>query len=225
MKLLIVEDEKAISESISAYFRGEEFLCDTAYDYHSAMEKIHMNEYVCILLDITLPNGNGLDILKELKEMDKADGIIIISARNSLDDKIQGLQIGADDYLAKPFHLSELGARVAAIIRRRSFGGKNKIMLDRLVLDISKKSLKLKDEEISLTRKEYDLLLYFIGNKNKVVTKEAIVEHLWGSYIEMADSYDFIYAHIKNLRKKLVQAGCPDYIKVAYGMGYKFMIH
>jgi DNA-binding response OmpR family regulator len=225
MKLLIIEDEKEISESISAYFIGEEFLCDTADDYHSAIEKIHLNEYVCILLDITLPNGNGLDILKELKEMDKADGIIIISARNSLDDKIQGLETGADDYLTKPFHLSELGARVAAIIRRRSFGGKNKIMLDRLVLDISKKSLKLKDEEVPLTRKEYDLLLYFISNKNKVVTKEAIVEHLWGSYIEMADSYDFIYAHIKNLRKKLVQAGCPDYIKVAYGMGYKFMIH
>jgi DNA-binding response OmpR family regulator len=225
MKLLIIEDEKEISESISAYFIGEEFLCDIADDYHSAMEKIHLNEYVCILLDITLPNGNGLDILRELKEMDKADGIIIISARNSLDDKIQGLQIGADDYLAKPFHLSELGARVAAIIRRRSFGGKNKIMLDRLVLDIYRKSLKLKDEEVPLTRKEYDLLLYFISNKNKVVTKEAIVEHLWGSYIEMADSYDFIYAHIKNLRKKLVQAGCPDYIKVAYGMGYKFMIH
>ncbi|MDN5288453.1 MAG: transcriptional regulator [Mucilaginibacter sp.] len=225
MKLLIVEDEKEISESISAYFRDEEFLCDTTADYHSAMEKIHLNEYVCILLDINLPNGNGLDILKALREMDKADGVMIISARNSLDDKIQGLETGADDYLAKPFHLSELGARVAAIIRRRSFGGKNKIVLDRLVLDISKKSLKLKDEEVPLTRKEYDLLLYFIGNKNKVVTKEAIVEHLWGSYIEMADSYDFIYAHIKNLRKKLVQAGCPDYIKVAYGMGYKFVIH
>jgi DNA-binding response OmpR family regulator len=224
MKLLIIEDEKEISDSICLYFANEEFLCDTAYDYHTAVEKIHLNEYVCIILDITLPSGSGLDILKELKEMEKADGIIIISARNSLDDKIKGLQTGADDYLAKPFHLSELGARVAAIIRRRSFEGKNKIILDRLVLDIFKKSLKLNDEDIPLTRKEYELLLYFISNKNKVVTKEAIVEHLWGSYIDMADSYDFIYAHIKNLRKKLVQAGCPDYIKVAYGMGYKFTI-
>jgi DNA-binding response OmpR family regulator len=224
MKLLIIEDEKEISDSICLYFANEEFLCDTAYDYHTAIEKIHLNEYVCIILDITLPSGSGLDILKELKEMEKADGIIIISARNSLDDKIKGLQTGADDYLAKPFHLSELGARVAAIIRRRSFEGKNKIILDHLVLDIFKKSLKLNDEEIPLTRKEYELLLYFISNKNKVVTKEAIVEHLWGSYIDMADSYDFIYAHIKNLRKKLVQAGCPDYIKVAYGMGYKFTI-
>jgi DNA-binding response OmpR family regulator len=225
MKLLIIEDEKEISDSISQYFAGEEFLCDTAYDYHSAIEKIHLNEYVCILLDITLPNGNGLDILKELKAMGKAEGVIIISARNSMDDKIKGLQTGADDYLAKPFHLPELSARVTSIIRRRSFGGQNQIVLDHLVLDIFNKSLKLKDEEIPLTRKEYELLLYFLGNKNKVVTKEAIVEHLWGSYIEMADSYDFIYAHIKNLRKKLVQAGCPDYIKVAYGMGYKFTIH
>jgi DNA-binding response OmpR family regulator len=225
MKLLIIEDEKEISDSISQYFAGDDFLCDTAYDYHSAMEKIHLNEYVCIILDITLPHGNGLDILKELKKMEKADGVIIISARNSLDDKIIGLQTGADDYLAKPFHLPELGARVGAIIRRRSFEGKNKIAIDRLVLDLSKKSLLLDDKEIPLTRKEYDLLLYFISNKNKVVTKEAIVEHLWGSYIEMADNYDFIYAHIKNLRKKLMQAGCPDYIKVVYGMGYKFTIH
>jgi len=225
MKLLIIEDEKGLSDSISQYFADEDFLCDVAYDCHSAIEKIHLNEYVCIILDITLPHGNGLDILKELKKMEKADGVIIISARNSLDDKIVGLQTGADDYLAKPFHLPELGARVGAIIRRRSFEGKNKISIDRLVLDLSKKSLLSDDKEIPLTRKEYDLLLYFISNKNKVVTKEAIVEHLWGSHIEMADNYDFIYAHIKNLRKKLIQAGCPDYIKVAYGMGYKFTIH
>jgi DNA-binding response OmpR family regulator len=225
MKLLVIEDEREISESICQYFAGEDFLCETAFDYRAAIEMINLNEYVCILLDITLPNGNGLDILKELKKMEKADGVIIISARNSMDDKIKGLETGADDYLVKPFHLPELGARVASIIRRRSFGGKSQITLDHLVLDVFKKTLKLKDEDIPLTRKEYELLLYFIGNKNKVVTKEAIVEHLWGSHIDMLDNYDFIYAHIKNLRKKLVQAGCPDYIKVAYGLGYKFTIH
>jgi DNA-binding response OmpR family regulator len=224
MKLLIVEDEKEISDSIRSYFANEDFLCEMAYDYSTAMEMIHLNEYVCIILDITLPKGSGLDVLKELKRMDKADGVIILSARNSLDDKIAGLQTGADDYLSKPFHLPELGARVSAIIRRRSFGGKNTITLDHLVLDVFKKTLKMGDEEIALTRKEYELLVYFISNKNRVVTKEAIVEHLWGSDMEMADSYDFIYAHIKNLRKKLVMAGCPDYIKVAYGMGYKFTI-
>jgi DNA-binding response OmpR family regulator len=222
MKLLVVEDEKQISDSICAYFAGEDFLCETAYDYYSALEKIHLNEYVCILLDITLPNGSGLDILKELKKMEKADGVIIISARNSIDDKISGLQTGADDYIVKPFHLAELGARVGSIIRRRSFGGKSHITLDHLVLDLSKKALLLDDVEVALTKKEYDLLLYFISNKNKVVTKEAIVEHLWGSAIDMADNYDFIYAHIKNLRKKLIQAGCADHIKVVYNMGYKF---
>ncbi len=224
MKLLIIEDERELSESICAYFADDDFLCETAYDYYSASEKIHLNEYVCILLDITLPNGSGLDILKELKAMEKTDGVIIISARNSLDDKIKGLQTGADDYLTKPFHLAELGARVAAIIRRKSFGGKSKIVLDKLVLDVFQKSLTLGDQEIYLTRKEYELLLYFIGNKNKVVTKEAIVEHLWGSQMDTLDNFDFIYAHIKNLRKKLILAGCPDYIKAAYGMGYRFAI-
>lgn len=224
MKVLVVEDERDISDSICEYLANEEFLCEAAYDYHSAMEKIHLYEYVCIILDITLPHGSGLDILKALKEMQKAEGVIIISARNSLDDRIAGLKSGADDYLVKPFHLPELSARVAAIIRRRLFEGKNYITLDKLVLDIFKKSLKLDEVEIPLTRKEYELLLYFISNKNKVVTKEAIVEHLWGSEMDMADSYNFIYSHIKNLRKKLIQAGSPDYIKVVYGMGYKFSI-
>jgi DNA-binding response OmpR family regulator len=222
MKLLIIEDEKEISNSICSYFAKDDFLCDTAYDYQTAVERINLYEYVCIILDLTLPNGNGLDLLKELKFLGKSEGVIIISARNSIDDKIKGLETGADDYLSKPFHLPELGARVASIIRRRSFDGKNKIIIDQLVLDIFKKTLTLKDKDIPLTRKEYELLLYFISNKNKVVTKEAIVEHLWGSYIDTADNYDFIYAHIKNLRKKLVSADCPDYIKVVYGMGYKF---
>ncbi|MDB5060844.1 MAG: response regulator transcription factor [Mucilaginibacter sp.] len=222
MKLLIIEDEKEISNSICSYFAKDDFLCDTAYDYDTAVERINLYEYVCIILDLTLPNGSGLDLLKEIKSLNKSEGVIIISARNSIDDKIKGLETGADDYLSKPFHLPELGARVASIIRRRSFDGKNKVIIDQLVLDIFKKTLKLQDKDIPLTRKEYELLLYFISNKNKVVTKEAIVEHLWGSYIDTADNYDFIYAHIKNLRKKLVSAGCPDYIKVVYGMGYKF---
>ena len=224
MKILIIEDEKELSESISKYLSTEQFTCEAAYDYHSAVEKIHLNEYSCIILDITLPNGNGLDILKELKAMDKADGVLIVSARNSMDDKIIGLNTGADDYLAKPFHLPELGARVSAIIRRKSFGGRNQIKVGDLLLDIQDKSLKFKNEPIALTRKEYELLLYLLSNKNRVVTKEAIVEHLWGDDIDMADSYDFIYSHIKNLRKKMMNAGSPDYIKAVYGMGYKFIM-
>lgn len=224
MKLLIIEDEKELSDSIKKYLSTEQFICEAVYDYDSAIEKIHLNEYSCIILDITLPKGSGLDILKELKTLNKAEGVLIISARNSFDDKITGLNSGADDYLAKPFHLPELGARVSAIIRRKSFGGRNQIVVDDLVLDIQEKSLKFRDVRVILTRKEYELLLYLLSNQNKVVTKEAIVEHLWGDHIDMADSYDFIYSHIKNLRKKMMNAGSPDYIKAVYGMGYKFTL-
>ncbi|MDB5121528.1 MAG: DNA-binding response OmpR family regulator [Sphingobacteriales bacterium] len=224
MKILIVEDEKKLADSIRTYLANEQFTCEVAYDYYEAIEKIQLYEYACIILDITLPNGNGLDILKELKQEKKADGVLIVSAKNSLDDKVKGLKIGADDYLTKPFHLPELAARVSSIIRRKSFEGNNQIALDGLTLDLSDRTLKYNEEIIALTRKEYDLLVYFISNKNRVVTKEAIVEHLWGDDIDMADSYDFIYSHIKNLRKKLMQAGCPDYIKAVYGMGYRFNI-
>jgi len=224
MKILIVEDEKELSDSISKYLSSEQFTCEAAYDYNSAIEKISLNEYSCVILDITLPYGNGLDVLKELKAMDKTEGVLIVSARNSLDDKIMGLNTGADDYLAKPFHLPELVARVSAIIRRKSFGGRNQIKVGELILDLQDKQLKFKNESIPLTRKEYELLLYLVSNKNRVVTKEAIVEHLWGNDIDMADSYDFIYSHIKNLRKKMMSAGCADYIKAVYAMGYKFMI-
>lgn len=225
MKILIIEDEKKLADNICSYLSSEQFTCEVAYDYQEATEKIHVYEYACIVLDITLPQGSGLDILRELKKARKTEGVLIISAKNSLDDKIMGLSIGADDYLTKPFHLPELAARISAIVRRKSFGGNNEIVLDELTLDLSDRTLKSKDEIISLTRKEYDLLLYFLSNKNMVVTKEAIVEHLWGDEIDMADSYDFIYSHIKNLRKKIMQAGCPDYIKAVYGMGYRFVYH
>jgi DNA-binding response OmpR family regulator len=225
MKILIIEDERKLADNICSYLSSEQFTCEVAYDYYEAIEKIHVYEYACIILDITLPHGSGLDILKELKKEKKAEGVLIVSAKNSLDDKVMGLTIGADDYLTKPFHLPELAARVSAIVRRKSFEGNNVIALDDLTLDLADRTLKSKDEIIPLTRKEYDLLLYFVSNKNRVITKEAIVEHLWGDEIDMADSYDFIYSHIKNLRKKLMQAGCPDYIKAVYGMGYRFIYH
>jgi DNA-binding response OmpR family regulator len=222
MKLLIIEDQQELSDSIRTYLTYEQFTCEVAYDYYMALEKIDLYDYACIILDINLPLGNGLTILKELRESNKADGVLIISARNSLDDKVLGLNLGADDYLTKPFHMPELAARIAAIIRRKSFDGKNKIVIDRLTLNIQDKIVRHADTDIDLTKKEYDLLVYFVANRNKVVTKEAIVEHLWGDSIDIADNYDFIYTHIKNLRKKLMQAGCPDYIRAVYGMGYKF---
>jgi DNA-binding response OmpR family regulator len=222
MKVLIIEDEKALSESIFAYLNSEQYVCEIAADFSSAITKTDQYDYACIILDINLPGGSGLDILKELKKNRKADGVLIISARNSLDDRLNGLNAGADDYLSKPFHMSELAARVAAIIRRKSFHGNNNVKFEELDLDVLFKTVKVNDRIVELTRKEYDLLLYFISNKNKVINKAAIAEHLWGDNMDMADSYDFIYTHIKNLRRKLIQAGSRDYVKSVYGMGYKF---
>jgi DNA-binding response OmpR family regulator len=225
MKVLVIEDEKELSKSICQYLSAEYFITETAFDFDTAMEKISLYDYACIILDITLPNGNGLEILKELKANNKADGVIIISAKNSLDDKVLGLKSGADDYLTKPFHLPELGARVTAIIRRKSFSGNNEITLDDLQINLNEKQALLFGKELDLTKKEYELLLYFISNKNKVISKAAIAEHLWGDDMDLADNYDFIYTHIKNLRKKMLQLGSPDYIKSIYGMGYKFSLN
>ena len=222
MKILIIEDEKGLRESIEEYFTEAGNICETASTYTEAISKVSLYRYDCILLDITLPGGSGIDILKVIKEKDHPDGILIISAKNSLDDRLEGLDLGADDYLVKPFHLSELRARVTAIIRRKSFNGNNLLQFHELTIDLLAKSVKVKNLLIKLTRKEYALLLYFIANKGKVVSKNAIAEHLWGDGIDMANNFDFIYSHIKNLRKKLMEGGCADYIHAAYGMGYKF---
>ncbi len=222
MKILIVEDEKALSELISTYLGSQQYVCEIASDYSTAIKKITHYDYACIILDINLPDGSGLDILKELKASKKAEGVLIVSARNSLDDKLTGLNSGADDYLIKPFHLPELAARVSAIIRRKSFEGNNILKFEELQLDVSSKTTYVNGRILDLTRKEYDLLLYFITNRNKVISKGAIAEHLWGDNMDIADSYDFIYTHIKNLRKKLISAGAMDYVKSVYGMGYKF---
>jgi DNA-binding response OmpR family regulator len=224
MKVLVIEDEKELSDSICTYLANEQFVCERAFDYGSSMEKILLYDYACIVLDVNLPGGSGLDILKELKTQNKTDGVLIISARNSLDDKVFALKTGADDYLTKPFHLPELAARVSAIIRRKSFEGKNDITFNELKLDLGEKNVRVNSNPVDLTRKEYELLLYFITNKNRVISKNAIAQHLWGDNMDLADSYDFIYTHIKNLRKKLIQAGASDYIKSVYGMGYKFSV-
>ena len=222
MRLLIIEDEIELSKSICSYMEKNNFICEASYDFSDAIQKIGNRNYECILLDINLPQGNGLTLLKEMKGMGRPGGVLIISAKNSLNDKLDGFSFGADDYLTKPFHLPELSARVASILRRKYFGGQNRVVTDDLTIEIQDKIVYWKNRPIDLTRKEYELLLYFTANKNKVVTKEAIVEHLWGDHIDMNDNYDFIYTHIKNLRKKLIQKGCHDYIKAIYGMGYKF---
>jgi DNA-binding response OmpR family regulator len=222
VKILIIEDETGLRDSIEAYFTGEDSVCETAKDFTSAMAKVSVYRYDCIILDLTLPQGSGLDIIKHLKANQFNDGILIISAKNSLDDRLTGLDLGADDYLTKPFHLSELKSRVTAIVRRRSFNGNNLLKFNEIDIDLAAKTVKINDQLVKFTRKEYSLLLYFIANKGKVVSKSAIAEHLWGDSIDIADNFDFIYSHIKNIRKKLVEAGGKDYIYAAYGMGYKF---
>jgi DNA-binding response OmpR family regulator len=222
LKILIIEDEEGLRESIEEYFSESGNVCESASSYQSALAKINIYRYDCILLDISLPDGNGMDVLKSLKENNHADGVLIISAKNSLDDRLNGLNLGADDYLVKPFHLSELKARVTAIIRRKTFNGSNLLLFNEITIDLLAKEVKVDNAPVKLTRKEYALLLYFIANKGKVVSKNAIAEHLWGDGIDMANNFDFIYSHIKNIRKKLMEAGCKDYIQAAYGMGYKF---
>lgn len=222
MKILIIEDEKVIRESIVTYMTDERYLCEIAVDYPSALEKIEMYDYDCILLDITLPGGNGLSLLKELKSMNRLDGVLIISARNAIDDRVEGLNLGADDYLTKPFHLSELSARVAAIIRRKQFEGNNEIQFNEITIDTFAKTVAIHKTPLELTRREFDLILFFVTNKNRVISKNAIAEHLWGDEMDSIDNFDFIYTHIKNLRKKLTDSGCVDYIHSIYGMGYKF---
>jgi DNA-binding response OmpR family regulator len=224
MKILVIEDEKELANDIAAYLADEDYHCEHAYSFKEAIDKIDRHDYDCILLDIMLPGGDGLRVLEELKAQNKKDGVIIISAKNSVEDKIQGLQTGADDYLAKPFYLPELAARVYSVIRRKHFGNTNNIIQNELKIDLLAKTVSVHRAEVILTRKEFDLLLYFVSNKNKVISKAALAEHLSGDVADMFDNYDFVYAHIKNLKKKLTDAGCGSYLKTLYGSGYKWNI-
>ncbi|MFN0275679.1 MAG: response regulator transcription factor [Chitinophagales bacterium] len=222
MKILLIEDEEHLADSIINFLKKEGFLCEWAKNFKSADEKIDIYEYECALVDITLPDGNGLDTIRALKETKPKTGIIIISAKNSLDDKINGLELGADDYITKPFHLAELNARIKSVIRRKSFEGNKIIHANDIRIYTESQEVFVNEKLISLTKKEYTLLLFFIANKNRVLTKESIAEHLWGDDADNADTFDFIYSHIKNLRKKITDAGGDDAIRSVYGMGYKF---
>jgi DNA-binding response OmpR family regulator len=222
MKILIIEDEQEIAQSIKDYFKTNGIQCETAHNYALALNKIDSYDYDCILLDLMLPDGDGFDILRALKSKNKTEGVIIISAKETLDTRIEGFNLGADDYLTKPFHLSELLVRMQALIRRKNFQGNNNIIFNEITIDILSKTVTVNDKKIDFTKKEIDLLLFLIGNNNKVLSKGAIAEHLSGDMADMLDNHDFIYAHIKNLKKKLNTAGSGDYIKTIYGLGYKW---
>jgi DNA-binding response OmpR family regulator len=221
MKILIVEDEIDLLNAISEFLIKQGYICELADHFELADEKLSIYEYDVILLDITLPDGNGLELFKSIKEHNPKAGVIIISARNSLDDKVNGLDLGADDYMTKPFQLNELNSRIKAILRRRKFEGSNQVKFNEITIDTDAKLLFIHESRIDLTKKEYDLLLFLLVNKNRVLTKEAIAEHLWNDNIDMADNYDFIYTHMNAIRKKIKAAGGKDYVKTVYGMGYK----
>lgn len=222
MKILLVEDEIEMQKSIKQYLGLEKNIVEVASDFDAAYEKIHLYDYDCVLLDITLPNGNGLDLIKTIKSTKPKTGIIIISAKNSFDDKIDGLNLGADDYLPKPFYLPELNARIKALIRRNNFEGADTIIINEIILYPDERKILIHSSPVNLTSKEFDILVYFIANKNRVIQKNALVEHLWGDNADQFDNFDFIYNHVKNLRKKLLAANCTDYIQSIYGIGYSF---
>ena len=222
MKLLIVEDEPDLREEIRAFLEKENFICETAASFNEADEKLAVYHYDVALVDITLPGGSGLQLIGNLKKLNADTGIIIISAKNSLDDKLTGLDLGADDYMTKPFHLSELNARVKAVLRRRKFDGAIQIVFNEIELQPDEGIVKVSGKNLVLTKKEFEMLLFFISNKNRLLTRESIAEHLWGDNIDLADNFDFIYTHINNLRKKIMKNGGKDYIKTIYGIGYKF---
>ncbi len=222
MKLLLIEDEIELAKSIQQFLNQNDFVCEWVNNLSSAKEKIYVYEYDCILLDLMLPDGNGFDLLKELKKNNKTEGVIIISARELLETRIEGLTFGADDYLVKPFHLSELLVRIQAIIRRKKFNGNNIITFNEIEIDTLSKVVKVANQEIDITKTEIDLLLFLIGNKNRVLSKAAIAEHLSGDMADMLDNHDFVYAHIKNLKKKLKDASAANYIQTVYGLGYKW---
>jgi DNA-binding response OmpR family regulator len=224
MKILIIEDEPGLQEVMMHSLQRENYQVETADTFHAAMDKALVYDYDCIILDIMLPGGTGLDILKELKAAGKNDSVIIVSAKDSLDDKVAGLDLGADDYLAKPFHTAELNARVKSILRRKNFSGSPVIEAGNLSIDTENRTVTINGENVPLNRKEYDILLYFVMNRNRLVNKTSLAEHVWGDHADEADSYEFIYSQIKNLRKKLKDHNATAEIQAVYGIGYKLLV-
>ncbi len=222
MKILLIEDEKELVMMIKNFLQAEGYLCETAGSYFEAEDSLSVFIYDIIILDLTLPGGDGLNLIKLIKSTNRQAGLLIVSAKNSLDDKIKGLDMGADDYITKPFHLAELNSRIKSLARRRHFDGGNEIIFNEIKLIIDTGEVFINGNNIDLTRKEYEILLYFVVNRNKVITRESIAEHVWGDNISSVDNYDFIYSHIKNIRRKIELNDGNNYLHSVYGMGYKF---
>lgn len=225
MKILVIEDETELRDVIVKSLEREKFLVESAHDFATANEKILSYDYDCILLDIMLPGGSGMTLLEELRKIRKHDSVIIISAKDSVDDKVKGLNLGADDYLVKPFHLAELNARVKSVIRRKSTEGQKSVELNNLKINIDDREVFVSGKPLVFNRKEFDILAYFVSNRNRLINKTALAERIWGDHIDQADDFEFIYSQIKNLRKKLKDAGADLEIQAVYGLGYKLVVH
>lgn len=225
MKLLLVEDEPDLLQLMERYFKREGYLCEHATNFKEGFIKVNNYEYDCAIIDLNLPGGDGLKLVEILREDNSEIGILIVSARNTVEDRVRGLEIGADDYLTKPFNLSELNARIKAVLRRKTNQFRNELNFGKLIINIDERSVLASGDALQLTKKEYDILVFLARNKNRVVTKDSIAEHLWGDYMDNAISFDFIYAHVKNLRKKLSENNCGEFLKTVYGIGYKFQAH
>lgn len=225
MKLLIIEDNEDLLQNIRVYLKREGYICEFARNYGEAFDKVMSYTYDVVLIDIMIPGGSGLQVLRELKSVNPQTGTIIISAKNALDDKIKGLELGGDDYITKPFQLPELHARIKAVNRRNQRNGREVIHINEIVISTDTMEVAVDGSPVDLTPKEYDLMLYFASNKNHVLSKQTIAEHLWGDYVDHLTNLDFVYQHIKNLRKKLEKAGAQNYIESVYGIGYKFKVN
>ena len=221
MKILIIEDEIGLREVIQDSLEKEKYIVETAHDFFSGLDKLGSYDYDCVLIDIMLPNGSGLDLLSEIKKQKKQEAVIIISAKDAVDDKVKGLDLGADDYLSKPFHLAELHARIKSAIRRKSHNGDSLITYKNLTLSPEQRTVSVENKELILNRKEFDLLYYFVINPNRLINKTALAEYVWGDHTDQADNLDFVYSQIKNLRKKLKDADAEIDLQAVYGIGYK----
>ncbi len=222
MKILLVEDNLELSKDTVSFLTQEGHICEVAHTVREAEDKLADFTYDVVLLDLMLPDGSGMDLLRNYKPRDQGQtGILILSAKDDVQDRIDGLDLGADDYLTKPFHYSELNSRIKALYRRRQFHGSHKITYEEIEIDPDQQEVSVHDEPVPLTKKEFQLLVHFIANKNRILTKQSIAEHLWGDHVDYLDSHDFVYQHIKNLRKKLAKAGANDYLSNVYGIGYR----